>query len=127
MNARARVVPKIRPQKSGGDVITGVSLHRERQFRQGRVQELDFGVMEPAGTIGREGIENTSPVRGVGVLPEPESEAEIVRGSRVVEIDKSGKVSLVRPQFEAAPQPHLLLTALRTLDQRVERARQPFL
>jgi autotransporter-associated beta strand protein len=112
-----------------GGVTLGVNTLtlRERQFRQGRVQELDFGVMEAAGTIGREGIENTSPVRGVGVLPEPESEAEIVRGSRVVEIDKSGKVSLARPQFEAAPQPYLLLPGLRTLDQRVERARQPFL
>src|SRR5271155_2431899 len=77
VNARARVVPKIGPQKSGGDVMAGVSLHRERQFRQGRVQEFDFRIMEAAGTIGREGIENTSPVRGVGVLAEPEAEAEI--------------------------------------------------
>jgi len=57
------------------------------------VQEFDFRVMEAAGLIVREGIENASPVRGVGALPEPESEAEIVRASRVVEIDKSGKVS----------------------------------
>ena len=107
--------------------MASVGFHRERQFRQGRVQELDFPVMEPAGTIGREGIENASPVRGIGALPEPESEAEIVRASSVVEIDKSGKVSLVRPQFEAAPHPHPILPALRTLDQRVEGARQPFL
>ena len=75
------------------------------------MQEIDLRLAEAAGAIGRERINGSRPMRGIGGLAEPETQTKVVRRSSLKEVHERGKIPLLRPLFEPTPQPGILAPA----------------
>ena len=102
-------------------------LHRQRKSGKRRAQQFQLLVVEAAGTIGGEGIDDALAVRGVAMLAECVHRTHVVRRAGGVKFDQRGKVAVFRPEFQATTQPGIGLARLRPHYDGIERAAQPLL
>src|SRR5271166_3188413 len=102
-----------------------MSLHRERQPRKRRTQQMNFPREEATRAICRERINDTGPVRRIARLSKSKRQTQIICRAGRIEINERWKISLAGAELESASQPRVLFAGARTLDERMEGAAQP--
>ena len=124
MNPPSGVFAEIGRQQSRGDDIPCMGFHRQRERRQGRVDEGCVIVAEAALPVGRERIDDPRPLRAIGALAECEEVGDIVRGARCDELLQCGKILLIRTFLQTPAHRGIGFSFAGSKDQRVQGARQ---